>query len=125
MEQLHLPNGEHPEPWQVFDMIGGTSTGGLIALMVGRLRMPIAECEDAFAEFSNAIFTPRRHSYDPLRALDFVNANGKFDVQPLERLVKSKVVSKNLTEDALLQDNAQDSCKVYVKCHEPHPLFKL
>jgi Patatin len=28
-----------PEPWQYFDLICGTSTGGLLALMLGRLKM--------------------------------------------------------------------------------------
>ena len=28
-----------PSPWQYFDLIGGTGTGGLIAIMLGRLRM--------------------------------------------------------------------------------------
>ena len=30
---------ELPEPWRYFDLICGTSTGGLLALMLGRLRM--------------------------------------------------------------------------------------
>ncbi|KAI8234217.1 Vegetative incompatibility protein HET-E-1 [Colletotrichum sp. SAR 10_86] len=33
---------DHLQPWQVFDLIGGTSTGGIIALMLGCLRMFVA-----------------------------------------------------------------------------------
>jgi len=32
-------SGPLPEPWKYFDLICGTSTGGLLALMLGRLRM--------------------------------------------------------------------------------------
>jgi len=32
---------ETPLPCQYFDLIGGTSTGGLIAIMLGRLQMVI------------------------------------------------------------------------------------
>jgi patatin-like phospholipase/acyl hydrolase len=37
---LKRPKGETcPEPWKYFDLICGTSTGGLLAIMLGRLRM--------------------------------------------------------------------------------------
>ncbi|EGY20905.1 uncharacterized protein VDAG_02429 [Verticillium dahliae VdLs.17] len=41
MERVHEAEGlaEVPRPCDRFDMIGGTSTGGIIAIMLGRLRM--------------------------------------------------------------------------------------
>ena len=33
------PDGKPPLPCEYFDLICGTSTGGLIAIMLGRLRM--------------------------------------------------------------------------------------
>jgi patatin-like phospholipase/acyl hydrolase len=59
----HMNHGRREaraEPWQEFDMIGGTSTGGLLALMLGRLRMSVVACEKSYLELSEAIFAPRR-----------------------------------------------------------------
>ena len=41
MEEIQRRSGaeETPLPCQYFDLIGGTSTGGLIAIMLGRLKM--------------------------------------------------------------------------------------
>jgi len=41
MEEIQRQSGaeDTPLPCQYFDLIGGTSTGGFIAIMLGRLRM--------------------------------------------------------------------------------------
>ncbi|KAI5776410.1 acyl transferase/acyl hydrolase/lysophospholipase [Geopyxis carbonaria] len=49
-----IPKGT--APWQYFDMIGGTSTGGLIALLLGRLKMTINECIDIYMDLARDIF---------------------------------------------------------------------
>ncbi|KAJ0109340.1 serine/threonine protein kinase [Diaporthe amygdali] len=41
-----------PKPCDVFDMIGGTSTGGLIAIMLGRMKMTVHECIEAYLYIS-------------------------------------------------------------------------
>jgi patatin-like phospholipase/acyl hydrolase len=43
MEEIgrRTQTAETPAPCEYFDLIGGTSTGGLIAIMLGRLRMVV------------------------------------------------------------------------------------
>lgn len=43
-------------PKEVFDVIVGTSTGGLIALMLVKLNLSIDECIDQYKLLSRAIF---------------------------------------------------------------------
>ncbi|KAG8735777.1 hypothetical protein FRC10_010160 [Ceratobasidium sp. 414] len=44
-------------PWQVFDVICGTSTGGLIAIMLGRLRMSVEQAIGAYNKLARGIFS--------------------------------------------------------------------
>ncbi|KAL2842053.1 hypothetical protein BJY01DRAFT_249287 [Aspergillus pseudoustus] len=84
------------EPWQVFDMIGGTSTGGILAIMLGRLRMSLDECEEAYISLSREIFTPRpRPSYIPFhRPTKILDLNGRFDAKVMENTVKAQIARK-------------------------------
>ncbi|KAF2817990.1 FabD/lysophospholipase-like protein [Mytilinidion resinicola] len=51
-----------PKPCDYFDMIGGTSTGGLIAIMLGRLHMSIQECRAAYRELSDEAFRVKEYT---------------------------------------------------------------
>ena len=44
------------EPQDVFDFVAGTSTGGLIAIMLGKLRMNLQQCIQAYKRLSKEIF---------------------------------------------------------------------
>ncbi|KAM3069549.1 hypothetical protein ACMFMF_008766 [Clarireedia jacksonii] len=58
------------KPCEFFDMICGTSTGGLIAIMLGRLEMSVDECIEAFTSMMDIVFV-RSHR------LPFRWTNGK------------------------------------------------
>ncbi|KAF3317983.1 hypothetical protein TWF173_009804 [Orbilia oligospora] len=131
------------EPWQLFDLIGGTSTGGLIAIMLGRLRMSIDECIADWVELSKKIFQPKHRKFNLLRVVDFLKANGRFDAEILEAGIK-EIIKKRLSrrygaaeeeeeeestealEETLLWDQYDDGCKVFVcaiKGEDKMPVF--
>ncbi|KAH6990107.1 acyl transferase/acyl hydrolase/lysophospholipase [Ilyonectria destructans] len=75
-----------PKPCEVFDLIGGNSTGGLIAIMLGRLEMTVEECIDKYIEISEAAFLPRRSKINLLgRVRDRWNIRGRFSSAALEK----------------------------------------
>ena len=115
MKNLNRQRGTALHPWQEFDMIGGTSTGGIIANMLGRLRMSLDECEEAYKTLSKKIFSATAHgSANPRRMYDFLKANGKFDERPLEESIRDTLWGRNLAENELLQERDSEACKVFV-----------
>ena len=53
-----LGRGEANElhPHDVFQLVAGTSTGGLIALMLGKMGMTVSQCIKQYKELSKIIF---------------------------------------------------------------------
>jgi hypothetical protein len=47
---------EIPKPADHFDLIVGTGTGGLIALMLGRLRLDIETCKELYVRMTRMVF---------------------------------------------------------------------
>ncbi|OJD30515.1 patatin phospholipase a2-related protein [Diplodia corticola] len=69
-------------PAHYFDFMYGTSTGGLIATMLGRLRMSVPQCLELYRQVGNDLFGTRR-SVVPLTT--------KYRHKPLEEAVKEIV----------------------------------
>jgi predicted acylesterase/phospholipase RssA len=47
---------EIPKPCEYFDLIAGTGTGGLIAIMLGRLRLDLETCMDVYVRMTKKVF---------------------------------------------------------------------
>jgi len=45
-----------PKPCDHFDLIVGTGTGGLIAIMLGRLRLDLEQCKELYVEMTRKVF---------------------------------------------------------------------
>ncbi|TEA16817.1 Thioredoxin [Colletotrichum sidae] len=107
---------DHLQPWQVFDLIGGTSTGGIIAFMLGSLQMSVDECYDVYMQLATTIFKPKRWRCDVFnRTLDALSANERYDSAKMEELVKQIIKERTGSRNTMLQDTARASrCKVFV-----------
>ncbi|KAL5635602.1 hypothetical protein ACGC1H_004415 [Rhizoctonia solani] len=103
---------EIPRPCDYFDLIGGTSTGGLIAIMLGRLRMSVSDAIEAYVKLSDRIFSQHKHKWQ----------EGKFKASLLENAIKEIVSEQSSSDgedtrmfDPLLQGNSQSKgCRAFV-----------
>ena len=107
------------KPCEVFDLIGGTSTGGFIAIMLGRLEMTVADCITSYTKFMGEVFPQNTvsHKIGGLATLFNVVVGGeKWDSKVLEKVIK-RLIQEQLNQDpetVLLQDknNPNPTCKV-------------
>jgi hypothetical protein len=90
----------------------GVLTSSLIAVMLGRLRMSVADCIAAYLSLSERVFRKTRH-----RVTMKAQIQGRFDSEELARAIREVVAKQGLREDALLKDESKTACKVYVKLH--------
>ncbi|KAF2680592.1 FabD/lysophospholipase-like protein [Lentithecium fluviatile CBS 122367] len=105
--------GAQVDPYQVFDLIGGTSMGGIIAIMVGRLRMQAHRAREAYKQIAKEVFSNKRDfftSFDP-------HAPPKsHDGQAVENAIKAVAAHEVGNLDELLLDSRDDSADVFVVC---------
>ncbi|KAH9835281.1 acyl transferase/acyl hydrolase/lysophospholipase [Rhodofomes roseus] len=78
---------ENARPCEVFDMMAGTSTGGLIAIMLGRLRMTIGQCIDVYQKLSREIFGATSIT----QTTNMLKSGTKYNARIFENAVKKVV----------------------------------
>ncbi|CUA67580.1 Calcium-independent phospholipase A2-gamma [Rhizoctonia solani] len=104
-------------PADFFDLIVGTSTGGIIALMLGRLRMDVHQAIGVYKDLSKKVFCtgwfPPLLSYHTL-------LYGKvpiiYDASKLEQVLKETIAkhTKDGDAEALLEDLSPNSCRTAI-----------
>ncbi|PGG95771.1 hypothetical protein GX51_08124 [Blastomyces parvus] len=99
------------KPCEVFDLIGGTSTGGLIALMLGRLEMTVDECIAAYSDLAEAVFSEHRTLF-PFNFTGRVKS--RFDSARLESAIKLAVAQAGASETNLFNDGTERGCRTFV-----------
>lgn len=84
---------EIPKPCDHFDLIAGTGTGGLIAIMLGRLRLDLETCKDVYIRMTKRVFeTDKTFAGIPYRST-------LFKASKLEEAIRDCVREHTIFED--------------------------
>lgn len=106
-------------PCEYFDFICGTSTGGLIALLLGRLRLTVKQAIDTYLDMSEKIFSIDRSHHVPFLEQLRLSKDGKarFDEQNLVAAIKTILKRHGFEEDAQMfepHNDEKQSCRAAV-----------
>ncbi|KAK7434582.1 hypothetical protein VKT23_020118 [Stygiomarasmius scandens] len=116
MAQVSEKEKRTVQPWEYFDMIAGTSTGALIALMLGRLRMSVEECEEEYGKISSEVFGTKHSIFNAGSvAVAFSRGSHLYESQPLVDAIR-RVVKERLGDSKarLLEGDGKPRCKVLI-----------
>jgi len=100
-------------------MIGGTSTGGLIAIMLGQLGMTVNECIAEYKALSPSIFTKIHRMKVGVRfqgKLDLV-IKDRFDHNAIETGIRALLKKRGIDPESLFKEAPNESkCHTYASC---------
>ena len=96
------------KPCDYFDLIGGTSTGGIIAIMLGRLKMDVDECIGVYLELVDRIFS-KTHTL-PVSLMG--KTKERYSSSELESAIDQILQKKGLSSHTLLKNDDPHACKV-------------
>jgi predicted acylesterase/phospholipase RssA len=101
--------GVQVDPYQVFDLIGGCSMGGVLAVMLSRLRMQAHKAREAYKLIAKEVYPNKR---DFFTSFDPHAPTKNHDGQAVENAIKAVVSRAVANPDELLLDSREDSSDV-------------
>ncbi|TVY47689.1 Calcium-independent phospholipase A2-gamma [Lachnellula occidentalis] len=100
---------EEPLPADYFDMICGTSTGGIIAVLLGRLRLSVSAATERFAMLAEQVFGDKKTGANLLRGATFKATKLEKGIQGVLELE----LGKGGAEARMIEDGS-GGCKTQV-----------
>ncbi|KAI0433875.1 acyl transferase/acyl hydrolase/lysophospholipase [Xylaria sp. FL1042] len=79
-----------------FDLVVGTSTGGIISIGFGHALWSVEECIDHFKALVGNIFTPRKGQVHGFRHLQLLIQRSKYETKPIENPLQDALGDESL-----------------------------
>lgn len=97
-------DGPRLEPQDVFDLIAGTSTGGLIAIMLVKLHMKVEECIAEYKALSQRIFGKQSR----IGSISFGLKKPRYSGDVLYKCVQDLLRKKNMSIEHCMVPTASE-----------------
>ncbi|KAH7065146.1 patatin-like phospholipase-domain-containing protein [Macrophomina phaseolina] len=104
LKKRPLNSKEKLKPCDYFDLIGGTSTGGIIAVLLGRLRLDVETCIGIYTKLAQDIFKKDRSI--SILGVKLPTSSTRFSGTALEAAIKQALVDLGYKEDELMWDDS-------------------
>jgi predicted acylesterase/phospholipase RssA len=99
-----MNNYEPLKPCDYFDLIGGTSTGGIIAIMLSRLRLDCKQCIEVYSKLAEQIFKHDK-SFKAF-GMKIPTGASRFSGAVLANAIKTSLKDLGFDENELMWDEA-------------------
>jgi len=112
------------EPNELFKLVAGTSTGGLISIMLGKLGMTVEECIKKYHELSKKIFKKKRFRGGLTHGL----SQSKYSGKTLRQCVSDLIDEKGFDREIKMKcDEIHDPMAwlVYSECLQPRNVLTI
>ncbi|KAF8542933.1 acyl transferase/acyl hydrolase/lysophospholipase [Trichophaea hybrida] len=114
MRTMQVEGGfeEEPHPCEVIDLIGGTSTGGLIAVMLGRLKMSVDDCIKKYEELGQEIFAKKPKGGKLGKFAIGMSASTLYTTESLQKAIQTVIESReDILTNGLFLDASESLCR--------------
>ncbi|KAF2148035.1 phospholipase, patatin family protein [Myriangium duriaei CBS 260.36] len=100
------------KPCEVFDLIGGTCSGGLFAIMLGRLQLDVDDCIELWSQLVPEVFALPPFYRLPISITG--NVQPKYDSNILDSCIRDVMLRRGLTAEETLLDDSPRRCRSFV-----------
>ncbi|CAE6386510.1 unnamed protein product, partial [Rhizoctonia solani] len=113
MRRIEAAQGrDNVHPYEHFDVIAGTGTGGISACMLGRLRMPIDKAIEMYAKLVEEVFKEKKLSGTPM-----------YKATKLEQVLKTMMCeATGNAAEMMREDQSNNPCRIMVFAMARHNL---
>ena len=100
-----------PKPCDIFDLIAGTSTGGIIAVMLGRLHMTVDECIEIYEHLGKEVFS-KPVGGQLGRIIRGIASSPFYDISGLQGQIRRVMEKRGIDSNEPFIERERPNCKV-------------